>query len=207
MNVKDNSTNKRNFNFHLMSFLFGGGKTDNKSDKELRIFVISATVVLWSVLSLVAVGIFYFGNGLIFSKVLVDTLLVASLIGIGVAALSVVGKSDWNNTYGNGLFIRTLGYNVGLFILTIIVDSGVGMKEYREPVKEFQFMTTDVGGCHYKIKMVSENLTYDYCSDRNTEYDILRGTKDINAMLVGSVKYGTNRADHVEFIKRKAVKG
>jgi hypothetical protein len=207
MNVKDNSTNKRNFSFHLMSFLFGAGKTNNKSDKELRLFVISATVILWSVLSLIAVGIFYFGSGLIFVEVLIDTLMVASLVGIGVSILSVIGKSDWNNDYGHGLFLRSFGYNVGLFILTIMIGSGVGMKEYREPVKEFQFMTTDVTDCQYKITMVSENLTYDYCSDYNTEYQELSETKDIDAMLVGSLKYGSNKANHVEFIKRKVVKG
>lgn len=88
----------------------------------------------------------------------------------------------------------------------VIIDSGIANTKYVESVKEFQFYTTDVDDCQYKITMKSENLTYDYCSDYSTEYKELYAAKEIDAILTGTKKYGDNKADYVEFVKRKVVK-
>lgn len=210
MNVRDNSTKKKINMEKIVAILFGGGTSDShRHDKNLKMFVVGPTIVLWSIVSLVSVGVFYFNNGLIFGETIMLGLLIASMIGMGMSILGLLDKSDWNTEFGMGLFLRALGYNIALFLLVLTVDSGPGLKEYREPVKEFQFMVTDVDKCEYKITMRSEHLVYDYCSDYSseyTEYKELEKAKDINAMLVGKVKYGVNKADYVEFIKRNVVK-
>lgn len=207
MNVRDNSSKERKpLNIDLASLIFGGGKpSDHRHDKDLRMFVIGSTIILWLLAALISIGVFYFGNDMIFGKTLINGLLIASLLGIGSALLSVIGKSDWNSTYGNGLFARSLGYNIVLFLIVMTVDIGVG-KELREPVKEFKFLVTDVKNCQYKISMVSENLTYDYCSDYSSEYKELESSQEISAVLVGKNQYGANKADYVEFIKKQIVK-
>jgi hypothetical protein len=208
MNVRDNSKSKKKINMEkIIAMIFGGGTSDShRYEETLKMFVIGPTVVLWSIIALVSIGVYYFNDGMVFGQTMMEGLLIASMIGMGMAVIGLIGKSDWNSEFGLGLFLRALGYNIALFLLVLTVDSGPGLKEYREPVKEFQFMVTDLDKCGYKITMKSEHLVYDYCSDYNAEYNELEKAKEINAMLVGKVKYGVNKADHVEFIKRNVVK-
>jgi len=207
MNVRDNTNSRKKIDFDILSFLFGGPSTKNGShhNSGLKMYVIGMTVLLWAIVSIISVAVFYFNEDMIFGSVMIHGLMVASMIGGGITLVSIMAHNDWNTNYGWGLFNRSLGYNTALFLLTLTIDSGVGMQEYREPVKEFQFMTTDIKDCEYKIKMVSEHLTYDYCSDFNREYNDLVERNDIDAFLTGKTKYGTNKADFVEFIKKKVV--
>jgi len=206
MNIIDNSS-KKSGSFHLKSLILGAGKEDDKTNSDLRIYVLATTFLLWGIMVILGVGIFYFNSDVtnIWDSI-VNTLMFGSMVGGAIFLVALPARNDWNRDYGLGIVTRIGLYNVLLFVVTVAISSGFGSKEYREPVKEFQFYTTDVKGCENKITMKSENMVYQYCSDYDSTYNSMIKSKDISATLIGTMKYGSNEADHVEFMQREVVK-
>ena len=197
MNIKDRKS------ISFKSLIFGAGPEDTDTNANLRVFVMGATIILWGIFFILSIGMFYISEKAVLVEIIIDGLLIASSLGTVATLISIMGKSDFNKQYGMGMFIRALSYNVVLFLTLVLIDTNISVKEYKEPVKEFQFLTTDIDKCNYLIRMKSDNLTYDYCSDYDSEYKELEKAEVINAVLVGKVKFGINNAAHVEFIKKK----
>ena len=208
MNIKQEKK-KMKLNISLVgiiAFVFGGGTQGR--DKDLKIFTIGITLLLWS--GAVAIGTIVYimgGTDMVYLEMIVKTLMIASVAGIGITLISTLANNDFNSDYGWGLWWRALIYNILSFGIFYSIHSGVTVIEQREKVTSFELITSDIDDCTYMVKMKSKTLVYEHCSDYSTTTDRVRKTKDLNAYLVGAIKYGTNKASHFEFVDKKIMVG
>lgn len=205
MNVKDDLKKTKKMN--VMSLLFGGGvPSEYDYDSSLKYYTISATIVLWFIAIVFAFGLhFHNSNSSNIYEYLSNAIIISSIGGMIIAALSVIGESDWHRKYGNGIFFRVVIYNFLVFFIMTWVDKSNTSELLREPIKESEFFITDVDKCRYKIIMKSEHLEYISCDDYDTLYKSLINQQTVDGVLVGSLKYNNKNADHVEFITNKII--
>lgn len=197
MNIKQE---KKLFNFDMKAirtFFLGGNSTN-----DLFQYTLMATVGVW--LSAFVIGTLTYITGvtnMVYLEAITTSLLISSIIGIGVVFLTAIGGAEFNSSYGWGIWRRSVLYNGIIFIVFYSISSGFYVEEQREKITSFELSTTDVNDCEYKVKMKSNTLIYEHCSNDATTQVKINATKQLNVYLIGKVRYGTNIADHYEFIE------
>ncbi len=190
----------------IISFIFGGG-TEGKS-KDLRLFSMGSTMGIWFAAFLGGSIIFLMnGTTMVYVETLVYSFMIAGLVGFGATIVSTFGNGDFNSEYGWGMWWRSLIYNILFFASFYLINTGATVVEHRELVTEFELVKSDIKDCKYMVKMKSDTLVYDHCSDYDHTYNDIRDSKDLNVYLIGKVRYGTNEADHMETVTKKIKRG
>ena len=204
MNIKQDKI-KLNFNTKkLMALIFGGGMGGDSG--KLRQFTTFITVGMW--ILAIGIGTIYYllNDNVIFLETIVVSIMISSFVAIALVLIALLAFSDFNKTYGWGLWFRALIYNIVVAAVCFTINNHAKSDEKREQVKSFELTTTNISKCNYKIKMKSETLSLEYCSNISDIYKRISKEPGITVYLVGNVGYGSNIADHYEILDKKIVR-
>lgn len=192
MNIKSTSVNP--FKFITARTLWGG----DKNNGAVIVGTITQTVFA-SVLGAV-LGLFKFYNFNVLGSIAI-TVLLASLVftGITLIALLFAGdfdRDDWRR------WMRLIIYNVVVlsFMVYMFKDASPILTE---KVKSVDLVKTDITGCKFSVRLQSEHLQYEMCSDDNANFEIFKNPPNVH--LVGSIKFGNNKAKSIEYIDKHIV--
>lgn len=187
---------------NLLSLVFGGSKDD-----ELYMYVLGATLGAWFAAMIIGSIVFLMnGTQMIYIETIVNALMIGAIAGFGLTVLSLAGNNDYNRTYGWGMWWRALIFNMLGFAIFYTIHTGATVDEHRESVKSFELVTSDIKDCEYMVKMESDSLVYNHCSSYDHTYKRIEESEDINAYLIGQLRYGSNVASHFEIVNKKIVK-
>lgn len=187
MNIKSTSVNP--FKFITPRTLWGGDKNNGLVIFSTVIGTLAATVVGF------VLGMFNFYNFNVLGSIAL-TVLVVSIFFTCMTLISLLGSGDFEGDDWRK-WCRALCYNVFVvaFIVFLFKESSPILNE---KVKSIDLVKTDTVGCKYSVRLKSENLQYEMCSDDNANFVIFKNPPKVH--LVGSLRFGNNKAKNIEYI-------
>ena len=195
MNIKSERTKLNIGNF------FYGEKTEGTPRLLLLVSTFGLLIIIATILLM---------KGKINGNYSIDTLLlsfiVGSILGLAGAIISLIGFDEFRkkDNLGWRIWWRVILFHLIVFASASYIRATFSnTSETSEPVTSMQFVETDLEKCKNSIKMKSKTFNYTYCSDDIRSYYEKQQNKNIQANLIGSISYGKQKVNHVEFITRE----
>lgn len=197
MNIKEDKQTAKKIIEMIKSFLFGA----NEEEKEARMPMYTATFGVMIVSLVVGCIFFLLTNNAIFVEYMIASLIIGSIIGIGLTLVSLIASAEFNKNYGWGVWFRSIIINLLIFSVAMLVNKSYDNEKTTayEYVTAYSLVKTDVKNCHFRVDMESKNLTYSTCSNSSKFYESLNNGETQIRLLI-SEKYGVKTVTNYEII-------
>ena len=188
------STVMRDMIKSLSNILFGGGKT------SFKVTTAGATIGLsFATIIIAAIMVAFFDGSYSTVYIMLRCFMISGTVGVLIALISLVGLSEWNTTYGFGMWCRIISYNALITVITVILYSRYPITEVIDPVDSITVVVTDDNSCKYKTVFAGKIYTRTTCSNERSDLIRLSDAPTIN--LVINLRFGgILQSSHIEYV-------
>ena len=197
MNIKEDKQTAKKITETLKSFLFGA----NEAEKEARVPMYAATFGVIIASLVVGYIIYLLSSDAILVEFLTVSLIIGSIIGIGLTLVSLIASAEFNKIYGWGIWFRSILINLLVFSTAMFANKSFddGKTISTEYVTAYTLVKTDITGCPFRVDMESKNLTYSTCSKDGNFYSSLNNGETPIRLSI-SEKYGVKTVTNYEIV-------